>query len=645
MVINYNDRNLLRTGNQGEVDVRFEQKDSIRAWNHTPVRIMDIRHVIMRPGEQQRYVFPSSSFVFTNQAEAEVRLDGAGHTPGYTHVIHGGKGAVLEIECLERAFDYYLILYKPWLGSSFTEAAGDKPTPFQRKYAFCGSDPWVILSLLERMHQLWRSGGELERMQVTGLFYQFVSEQFRQLELAGEQEQDTDLAEQIARYIEEFYHQPLSMTALAELFHYSAHHLVRVFKRKYQCSPMEYVSRTRMQQARTLMAATNAPIRDVAERVGYTDFYYFSRLFKKVYGETPAQFKMHAPLLEGSNSTKEMPESFIAPWREARYIDIDDNHYQYRRRSVNDLKVSRKPMFAISLLISLSMMLAGCGGGDTNAAEDKATKVFTDGFGREVEIPAEPAQVVALAYGGYMLPLGLKPAGVNQETLEQYKEEMADVENVGSGTGSVEAISALMPDLIIIPDYLGQDVIETYEKIAPTVAVAWGGDPDVVNTLRTVGEIMGKQNEAEKWIASFDKKLQGIRDTINVKLDEGTTAISFVIRNGEVLLGGEGGTLGKLIYQDFGFAMPEQFKQYADGGTVLSMEMLVDKPADYFFTQMTDEELAAMHELFKEPVYQSIPAVKNNRIINVSRANWNNGPYTVDRGVDALMEQVAKLQE
>lgn len=169
-------------------------------------------------------------------------------------------------------------------------------------------------------------------------------------------------------------------------------------------------------------------------------------------------------------------------------------------------------------------------------------------------------------------------------------------ENIGAGTGRVEAISALEPDLIIIPDYLGEDVMETYEKIAPTVAVAWGGDSDVVNTLRTMSDIMGKQEEAEQWIASFDEKLQGIRDNINI-IDEGTTAISFIIRNGEVLLGGEGGTLGKLIYQDFGFAMPEQFKPYADGGTVLSMEILVDKPTDYFFTQMTDEELATMMEL------------------------------------------------
>lgn len=203
----------------------------------------------------------------------------------------------------------------------------------------------MILSLQERMLQLWKSGGELERMQVTGLFYQFVSEQFRQLQLGGAQQAEPDLAEQIARYIREYYRQPLSMTAMAELFHYSAHHLVRVFKRKYDCSPMEYVSRTRMQQARTLLAGTDAPIRHVAESVGYTDFYYFSRLFKKLYGETPAQFKMHAPLHKGSIPTNDMPESFIAPAKEQRYIDISDNHYQYRTWSVNDLKVSHKPPF------------------------------------------------------------------------------------------------------------------------------------------------------------------------------------------------------------------------------------------------------------------------------------------------------------
>ncbi|SFK29616.1 hypothetical protein [Brevibacillus centrosporus] len=51
-----------------------------------------------------------------------------------------------------------------------------------------------------------------------------------------------------------------------------------------------------------------------------------------------------------------------------------------------------------------------------------------------------------------------------------------------------------------------------------------------------------------------------------------------------------------------------------------------------------------MLERFKEPLYQSIPAIKNNRVINVTRENWNFCPYLVDKAVDDLISQMNKLQ-
>lgn len=128
-------------GQPGGRLVRFEMTDSVRAWNHVPVRIMDIRHVSMGPGEQQRYVFPSSVFGFTNQGEAVILLDGTGGTADHPQVIHGGKGAVLQVATLCHPLDYYLILYKPWTDTPFTEAIGDRPNPFQQKYAFPGGGP------------------------------------------------------------------------------------------------------------------------------------------------------------------------------------------------------------------------------------------------------------------------------------------------------------------------------------------------------------------------------------------------------------------------------------------------------------------------------------------------------------------------
>ncbi|CAM4451828.1 ABC-type Fe3+-hydroxamate transport system substrate-binding protein [Paenibacillus endophyticus] len=156
---------------------------------------------------------------------------------------------------------------------------------------------------------------------------------------------------------------------------------------------------------------------------------------------------------------------------------------------------------------------------------------------------------------------------------------------------------------------------------------------------------MNRKDEAEAWISKFEGKLQRIRDQIDINIAEGTTSITFILYEGEILLGGKGGTLGKLIYEDYGFKMPEQFEKYADGGSVISLEEFVNKPADYFFTQMTDEEMAQMMELFQEPVYQAIPAIKENRIINVTRDKWNYGPYLVDEAVDALIEQVAKAHK
>ncbi|WP_053372883.1 AraC family transcriptional regulator [Paenibacillus sp. FJAT-27812] len=642
----------------------MEWPETIRVWNQTPIKVLDIRHFVMKPGEVlQSYRFPSSAFLFTNQGEAGVMLDGVEVSSAQFQVLHGGKGANVNIRCLNRRLDYYLVLYKP-IDSSISPSAhrrGERHLPFGRRYAFEAKNPLALLSLLERMHQHWTCGDELDKLQATGLFYRFVHEQFRQLQIAETEDSAPDLAAQIAQYMHENYSKTISMETMASLFHYSTHYLSRVFKRKYGCSPIEYLIQTRMKRAQFLLSETDASIRDIAESVGYKDIYYFSRLFKKLTGATPAQFKMHRPGLKGSIRTNIMPESFIAPQAGEGYIVNKDNHYQQEAWRVNEMNISFKPAFAVALLFSLSLLLAACGGAGTETKEaaqgnnqpknetvtdvKAETRTYKDDLGRQVEIPAQPKKAVIITYGGYLLPLGIKPLGVDQAVRDHYPDEMAEVESIGEGVGNVEAISALEPDIIILPDYFDTEVYATYEKIAPTVAVAWGGDPDVINTLRTIGDIMDRKQEAEAWIAKFEEKLQRIRDQIDIHIDPGATAITFILYKGEVLLGGVGGTLGKLIYKDYGFQMPEQFKKYADGGGVLSMEELANRPADYFFTQMTDEEMVHMTELFKEPLYQAIPAVKNNRIINVSRDKWNYGPILAEEAVDALIEQVALSQK
>jgi transcriptional regulator GlxA family with amidase domain len=69
----------------------------------------------------------------------------------------------------------------------------------------------------------------------------------------------------------------------------------RTFKRRFQkatgMSPMEYVHAIRLEQAKELLETSDETLDKLAERVGYEDATFFSRLFRRSVGLTPAQYR------------------------------------------------------------------------------------------------------------------------------------------------------------------------------------------------------------------------------------------------------------------------------------------------------------------------------------------------------------------
>nr|WP_244092470.1 helix-turn-helix transcriptional regulator [Blautia obeum] len=64
-----------------------------------------------------------------------------------------------------------------------------------------------------------------------------------------------------------------------------------MFKAEYNITPSRYVGELRLNMAKNLMQ--NNPelrVKDVAELVGFTDYFYFSRVFKSHEGVTPSQY-------------------------------------------------------------------------------------------------------------------------------------------------------------------------------------------------------------------------------------------------------------------------------------------------------------------------------------------------------------------
>jgi len=83
----------------------------------------------------------------------------------------------------------------------------------------------------------------------------------------------------------------ITLDDLAEHSGYSAQHLNRTFRQVLGVTPLQYLTRMRMEKAAALLRSGQYLIRAIAEASGYDDPYYFSRVFKQHFGRSPAQFR------------------------------------------------------------------------------------------------------------------------------------------------------------------------------------------------------------------------------------------------------------------------------------------------------------------------------------------------------------------
>jgi len=74
----------------------------------------------------------------------------------------------------------------------------------------------------------------------------------------------------------------------------SASRFAHRFRAETGYAPIDYLTRMRVQRACQLLLSTASPVRDVADRLGYRDPYYFSRVFRRVMGTPPSTYRQRA---------------------------------------------------------------------------------------------------------------------------------------------------------------------------------------------------------------------------------------------------------------------------------------------------------------------------------------------------------------
>ncbi|MBN1865510.1 MAG: helix-turn-helix transcriptional regulator [Victivallales bacterium] len=92
-------------------------------------------------------------------------------------------------------------------------------------------------------------------------------------------------------YIDHNLHRKISLKELAQTVGLQHAYFCDVFSRTLGRTPLDFVNRRRIEQAQFLVGKGNTPLKEVADKLGFSDVYYFSRVFKKVVGISPDHYR------------------------------------------------------------------------------------------------------------------------------------------------------------------------------------------------------------------------------------------------------------------------------------------------------------------------------------------------------------------
>lgn len=122
----------------------------------------------------------------------------------------------------------------------------------------------------------------------------------------------TDIYQRIAAakvFIDKNYHEPIDLDRISRQALLSRFHFHRLFTRVYKKTPHQYVTQTRLEAAKLLLAKEGISITDVCNMIGFESLGSFSSLFSKQSGYSPQYYRNIAWLKK--KLAKEQPKRFI----------------------------------------------------------------------------------------------------------------------------------------------------------------------------------------------------------------------------------------------------------------------------------------------------------------------------------------------
>ena len=98
-------------------------------------------------------------------------------------------------------------------------------------------------------------------------------------------------AEDVEQYIRLHYTEDISLETIASIMGFHSVYLNRIFKKEKGISISNYIIQKRVEEAKKLLTQSTLPINTVSLYVGYSNFSYFTKMFKDNTGYAPLEYR------------------------------------------------------------------------------------------------------------------------------------------------------------------------------------------------------------------------------------------------------------------------------------------------------------------------------------------------------------------
>jgi iron complex transport system substrate-binding protein len=199
------------------------------------------------------------------------------------------------------------------------------------------------------------------------------------------------------------------------------------------------------------------------------------------------------------------------------------------------------------------------------------------------------------------------------------------------------------PDLIIGWESR-REIYDQLTKIAPTILTK--ENEDWRKSLQELGSMLGKNKEAEEWLAQYDQKAAASMHLLSSKIDPTENVLYMRVMPKVLRIYNSTQSLGATLSQDMGLHYLPQTESIQNFENI-SIEQLPELNPDHIFIQVGrplrggDQEAKKIYEeLTRSSIWNSMKAMKNKQVYTVPHWVISDAPYIKEKSIDLLLEKL-----